>query len=344
MILIIKEAVMKLQFKYVFLLMLGLMWSNTLFAQQTIRGVVIDADTKETLPGVNVVVLGTSKGIATDLDGIFVLSLKEGESVLQFSYLGYEKFEMDVTGKTDITVELKPIITMMDEVVVIGYGTVKKSDLTGAVSSIKSADIGKITAFNAEQSLQGRVSGVQITTTSGAPGAAASVRIRGVGTFNNSAPIYVVDGVILDDISFLNSGDISSMEILKDASATAIYGSRGANGVILVTTKTGSASMDKAIVNVSMESGIQQLEKTIDLLDGRQFAIISNEIRPGSFNNVDAVPNTDWQDLIFKVAPMQNHQISVTGSTQNSDYYVSFGMFQQDGIIDKSHFERITLK
>ncbi len=327
---------------FITVLLLGA--QTQVFAQQTVTGVVIDADTKETLPGVNVIVLGTTKGVATDLDGRFQLTLEPGETVLQFSYLGYEKLELTVAGETELRVELKPIVTMMDEVVVIGYGTVKKSDLTGAVSSIKSADIGKVTAFNAEQSLQGKVSGVQITTTSGAPGAGAAVRIRGVGTFNNSSPIYVVDGVILDDISFLNSGDIASMEILKDASATAIYGSRGANGVILVQTKTGSASMEKPIVSLMMESGLQQLERKIDLLDGRQFAIISNEIRPGSYNNVDAVPNTDWQDLIFDVAPMQNHQISVTGSTANSDYYISFGVFQQDGIIDRSHFERITLK
>ena len=328
----------------VFLLMLFLGLADVALAQKTVRGRVIDADTKEPLPSLTVVVLGTYKGTTTDLDGYFSIEMDEDETILQFSYTGYEKLEMVVDGNKELLVEMKTIATMMDELVVIGYGTVKKSDLTGAVSSIKSADIGKVSALNAEQSLQGKVSGVQITTTSGAPGANASIRIRGVGTFNNSSPIFVVDGVILDDISFLNSADIASMEILKDASATAMYGSRGANGVILVTTKTGSASQKKPMVNFLSEFGLQQLERQIDLLDGRQFAIISNEIRPGSFNNVDAVPNTNWQDLIFNVAPMQNHQVSVSGATDNSEYYVSFGMFKQDGIIDQSHFERITLK
>lgn len=314
------------------------------WAQQDIRGVVLEAETGEALPGVNVLIKDTFRGTSTDIDGRFNLRLNEGETVLIFSFTGFISQEIDVAGLDEITVVLEAANLMLDELVVIGYGTVRKSDLTGAVSSIRSGDITKVTALNAEQSLQGRVSGVQVTTTSGAPGAAAAVRIRGVGTFNNSSPIYVVDGVILDDISFLNSADIESMEILKDASSTAIYGSRGANGVVLVQTKKGSAGMDKPVVSFSVEGGFQQLEKKIDLLSGRQFAIISNEIRSGSYNNVDAVPNTDWQDLIFDTAPIQNYQVSITGSSEKSDYYVSFGYFQQDGIIDKSNFERITLK
>ena len=170
----------------------------------------------------------------------------------------------------------------MDEVVVIGYGTVRKSDLTGSVSSVKTDDLLKVTSLNAEQGLQGKVTGVQVIRPSGAPGAGAAVRVRGVGTFNNSSPIFVVDGVILDDISFLNSADIASMEVLKDASATAIYGSRGANGVIIITTKTGSVGQEKASFNLSSEFGIQHLARKIDLLSGREFAIVSNEIIPGS--------------------------------------------------------------
>jgi TonB-linked SusC/RagA family outer membrane protein len=314
------------------------------FAQQTVRGTVIDAENAEPLPGVNVVIKGTLKGMATDIDGRFELTLASGESVLVFSFTGFETQEIDVTGRTELTVELVPADLYLDELVVIGYGAVRKRDLTGAVSSVRSGDIGKTTSLNAEQALQGRVSGLTITTTSGAPGASAAVRIRGVGTFNNASPIYVVDGVILDDISFLNPADIQSMEVLKDASATAIYGSRGANGVILVTTRTGSASMDRPVVNFSTEYGFQQVERTIDLLDGRQFAIISNEIRSGTYNNVDAVPNTDWQDLIFDIAPIQTYQVSVAGSSEKSDYYASIGYFNQQGIIDRSSFERITLK
>jgi TonB-linked SusC/RagA family outer membrane protein len=234
---------------------------------------------------------------------------------------------------------------MLSELVVIGYGTVRKSDLTGAVGSVKAKELTKVTSLSPEQSLQGKVAGVQVTSTSGAPGATPSVRIRGVGTFNNSSPIYVVDGVILDNISFLNTGDIASMEILKDASATAMYGSRGANGVILITTKSGTIGEEKTNFSYSGEYSIQNLSKKIDLLNGRDFATIANEI-PGdpSYNNVDAVPNTDWQDLVFNPAPINSHQLSAWGSTKKTQYYIGIGYFNQKGIVDKSGYERITLK
>jgi len=326
------------------LLLVMFFYSQVTYGQYTVTGTVTDSEINESMPGVNVLVKNTFTGVSTDLDGRFILQLEAGSHVLVFSFTGYVTQEITVSDAVDLQIVLEPSNLMMDELVVIGYGAVRKRDMTGAVSSIRANDIGKTTSLSAEQALQGRVSGVHITTTSGAPGAGSAVRIRGVGTFNNSAPIYVVDGVILDDISFLNPADIASMEVLKDASATAIYGSRGANGVILVTTRTGSATMDRPTVFVSFERGYQQLERSIDLLNGRQFAIISNEIRPGSYNNVDAVPNTDWQNLLFSVAPMQQYQVAVTGSGDRSDYYVSLGYFQQDGIIDRSAFERITLQ
>ena len=211
--------------------------------------------------------------------------------------------------------------------VVIGYGVVKKSDLTGAVSSVRGSDLTSVPAVSPMQSLQGKVAGVQITSPSGAPGSTPVVRIRGTGTFNNSSPIYVVDGVILDNIDFLSSADIESMEVLKDASSTAIYGSRGANGVIMVTTKHGIAGGETVSINFSGEYGIQQLQKKIDLLDGREFAIIANEITPGSYNNVDAVPNTDWQNLLFDSAPVQNYNVSATGSSAKLQYYFGLGIF-----------------
>ncbi|MEX0721995.1 MAG: TonB-dependent receptor [Balneolaceae bacterium] len=325
-------------------LFISLSFNSEVLAQQEVRGTVIDAETQETMPGVNIQVKGTMRGTTTNTDGIFSIRLDSNQAVLVFTFIGYESHEANVERGEELVVELQPVVGELEGLVVVGYGAIRKRDMTGAVGRVSSEDIGKITSLNAEQSLQGRVSGVQITTTSGAPGAAAAVRIRGVGTFNNSSPIYVVDGVILDDISFLNSSDIESMEILKDASATAIYGSRGANGVILVQTKHGSRSVEGPVVNVSAEGGIQQLEQQIDLLSGREFAIISNEIRPGTYNNVDAVPNTNWQDLIFESAPMQNHQVSVSGASDNADYYISLGYFNQSGIIGKSNFERINLK
>ncbi|MDZ4203196.1 MAG: TonB-dependent receptor [Bacteroidales bacterium] len=313
-------------------------------SQRIISGTVIASDNGETLPGVNVLVKGTTRGTTTDFKGVFQLEVQPADKVLAISFIGYKDQEVTIGNQQVLRIVLQVSSTELEEFVVIGYGTIRKSDLTGAVSSLKAEDIRKITALNPEQSLQGKVTGVQITTTSGAPGAGAAVRIRGVGTFNDSSPIYVVDGVILGDISFLNSADISSIEVLKDASATAIYGSRGANGVILVQTKKGIIGQEKPVFSFSSEYSIQHLAKKIDLLDGRQFAIISNEIKAGSYNNVDAVPNTDWQDLVFQTAPIQNHQLSITGATSISQYYVGIGLFQQDGIIPKSNYQRITLK
>ncbi|MBD3615064.1 MAG: TonB-dependent receptor [Gracilimonas sp.] len=329
---------------FLLMVMMSLAFSGNVLAQQEVSGTVVDAETGETLPAVNIQVKNTTRGTTTDREGNFTIRLEPGQTVLVFSFVGFKTREVNVEGETEIRVELQPDVGELDELVVIGYGAVRKRDMTGSVGQLSSDDIGKITTLNAEQSLQGKISGVQITTTSGAPGASAAVRIRGVGTFNNSSPIYVVDGVILNDISFLNPSDIASMEVLKDASATAIYGSRGANGVILVQTKSGAGTTGGPIVTVSAEGGIQQVERQIDLLEGREFAIIANEIRSGSYNNVDAVPNTNWQDLIFHIAPMQNHQISVRGASDRTDYYVSLGYFQQEGIIEKSQYERINLK
>lgn len=310
---------------------------------RTITGTVTTSDTKETLPGTSIVMKGTTTGTVTDVDGNFTLNVPEGTVILEFSYIGYVSQEVDVTALNVVNIELDPTKISLEEVVVIGYGTIRKSDLTGSVSSVKADDITKTTTSNPVQSLQGRVTGVQITNTSGQPGSNPTVRIRGVGTFNNSSPIYVVDGVILDDISFLNPADISSIEVLKDASATAIYGSRGANGVIMVTTKSGKAGQEKTVFNFTGEQGIQTVSKKIDLLNGKEFATISNEIKPGSFNNVDAVPNTDWQDLVFSPAPVSNYQLSASGATKNAYYYVGVGYFNRKGIIDKSSYERVTI-
>ncbi|MEI6434717.1 MAG: TonB-dependent receptor [Bacteroidota bacterium] len=315
------------------------------FAQvRTITGVVTASDTKETLPGATILIKGATAGAVTDINGMYSITVKTDKAELVFSYVGYNTKTIELGKQTVVDVQLEPKKTTLDELVVIGYGTVRKSDLSGSVGSVKSEDITKITSFNPVQSLQGNVTGVQVTTVSGEPGAGAAVRIRGVGTFGNSSPIYVVDGVIVNDISFLNSADITSMEVLKDASASAIYGSRGANGVIMVTTKIGSAKEEKTVFNFSGEIGMQKLGKKIDLLSGRDFAIVRNVIKPGYYNNVDAVPNTDWQDLIFQTAPVYDFQLSASGSSKNMQYYISGGYFKQGGIIEKSSYERITLK
>ena len=333
--------VLKKLLSFVLLLVVS---APVIFAQQRqITGNVTAADDKSVLPGVNVFIKGTTRGVITGLEGNYSIPVNPGDDTLVFSYVGYEKQEVAIGDRTVIDIVLGVESETLGEVVVIGYGTVRKSDLSGSVSTVKAGDITKITAQNPVQSLSGKVAGIHIASTSGAPGAEQVVRIRGVGTFNNSAPIYVVDGVILNDISFLNSQDIASIEVLKDASATAIYGSRGANGVIMITTKSGSGK-GKPQFSFDAEYSIQQIEKKIDLLNGKQFATISNEIRPGSYNNVDLVPNTNWQDLIFHTAPMQNYQFSVSGSTDVNQYYIGIGYYGQDGIIDKSSYQRLSLR
>jgi TonB-linked SusC/RagA family outer membrane protein len=318
--------------------------SSTYGQSRTVRGTVSDASDGTALPGVNVVVKGTTKGVSTNGSGEYAIELADNEEVLSFSFVGYKTIETAVGDRTAIDIKLETEVTTLEDVVVVGYGVVRKSDLTGSVSSVKGSDLTKIPAASPVLALQGKVPGVQITTASGEPGASAIVRIRGVGTFNNASPIYVVDGVILDNIDFLNSADIQSVEVLKDASATAIYGSRGANGVIIVTTKKGKQGQEYPTISVNGDYSIQSLNKRIDLLNGKEFATVVNEINPGSFNNVDAVPNTDWQDLIFRTAPIQNYQVSAAGATPNSQYYVGVGYFNQEGIIPKSKFERLSIK
>ncbi len=311
---------------------------------RTVKGTVTASDTKETLPGATILVKGTTTGAVSDIDGNYSIKISQPNAILVFSYMGYQSLEVTIGDKPVIDVVLQLQKTSLDEVVVIAYGTVKKSDLSGSVGTIKADDITKITALNPVQSLQGQVSGVQVSSVSGTPGENPMVRIRGTGTIWGASPIYVVDGVILDDISFINSSDIQSMEVLKDASATSMYGSRGANGVILVTTKRGKIGDEKTTFNFSGEVGIQKLGKKINLLNGHDFATIANEIKPGTYNNVDKVPNTDWQDLIFHTAPMYDVQLSASGSSKTTQYFISGSYFKQGGIIDKSHFERITLK
>jgi len=331
--------------KALLLLVFFLLLMSVSYAQvRTITGRVFASDTKETLPGASVLIKGTTTGSVSDINGRYAIKVSQSPAVLIFSYVGYQSQEVPVGDKLEIDIELQVRKTSLDEVVVIGYGTVRKSDLSGSVGSVKSEDITKITALNPVQSLQGKVAGVQVTSTSGDPGASPVVRIRGVGTFNNSNPIYVVDGLIMDNISFLNSADITSMEVLKDASATAIYGSRGANGVIMVTTKQGKIGQEKTAFSFTGEIGMQNLAKKIKLLNGHDFAMISNEIKPGSFNNLDAVPNTDWQKLVFRTAPIFNFQLSASGATKSMQYYISGGYFKQEGIIEKSKYERITLQ
>jgi len=239
------------------LILASLLISFCVMAQKTVSGVVTLEDTGEPEPGVNVIVTGTSTGTITDIDGNYSLTVPEGKTI-SFSYIGYVGQTLKVnSGKIDVV--MSPDNKILDEVVAVGYGTMKKSDLTGAISSVKSDALQKSASSGVDQALQGRAAGVTVNANSGQPGAAAEVRIRGIGTINNSSPIYVVDGIIVQDISYLSPSDIESTEILKDASSSAIYGSRAANGVILITTKKGREG--KANISLNASAGFQNAWK-----------------------------------------------------------------------------------
>jgi len=333
--------------KHILILISFLFLTQFSFSQHTIKGIVSDSKTNEPLVGASVVVEGTTNGTLTDIDGNYTLDVPNQDAVLSFSFMGYETVKKPIAGQTTLNVSLVEAITNLDDIVVIGYGVQRKSDMTGSVSTIKAEDLNRIPNASPMQALQGKVAGLQIVTNSGAPGSGVTVRVRGVGTFNNSNPIYVVDGVILDNIDFLNSADIQSIEVLKDASATTIYGARGANGVIIVTTKRAKNGSGKVLINFSAESSIQKLQNQIDLLSGKEFAGIVNEINPGTYNNLDAVSNVDWQDEIFTdgfAAPIFNAQFSASASTDKGQYYFGIGYFKQEGIIEKSNYERLSVK
>ncbi len=311
---------------------------------QIVTGQVVSDTDQQPLPGVNVLMKGTSSGTVTDLDGNYRLE-STGEDTLSFSYIGFVSQQVPVNGRPVVDVSLAEDVETLSEVVVVGYGTQQKRDLTGAVSSLRGEDLTSVPAPSPMQAMQGKVAGVQITSSSGAPGAAPLVRIRGVGTLNDASPLFVVDGVLLrdaEDINYLNSEDIASMEVLKDASATAIYGARGANGVVIITTKDGTTDTPQLSVNLSY--GLQTIPTRVDLLNGPQFAQIANEIFPDTYDP-DTVASTDWQEEVFRAtAPILDAGLSFSGKSERLNYYVGFGYFGQEGVIPGSNFNRYTLR
>ncbi len=308
-------------------------------AQEVINGKVTDKS-GEALIGVTVMVQGTDSGTATDIDGNFSIEAA-ADNVLEVSYVGYEKQLIPVNGQTNLNVTLGVDSEVLDEVVVIGYGTVQKSDITGSVASVKSEDIQAFPLLNAGQALQGRAAGVAVQTQNGGePGASIKIRVRGSSSLNASSdPLVVVDGFV--GAAFPQQNDIESIEVLKDASATAIYGSRGAGGVILVTTKKGKSGVPTVELNTSYS--FQETTNRLDLLDANGFAQYQNMIRSnaGDPPYAQGLANTDWQDEIYRQGSTQNHQLAVSGGTANSSYYLSGTYFNQEGIVVNSDFERI---
>jgi TonB-linked SusC/RagA family outer membrane protein len=344
-------------------------------AQTTINGIVSSSSDGLTMPGVSVTVKGTALGTATDIDGRFSISIPSERAVLVFTYIGYRKQEVSVTNSSkNLQIILDEDTQLLDEVVVVGYGTMKKSDLSGASVSLGEDKIKGSLITNIDQVLQGRAAGVTSVMTSGAPGSSVSIRVRGQATLNVSAePLYVVDGVIwqsgetnslqlgldlgngkagsISPLSTLNPTDIVSMEILKDASATAIYGAQGANGVVLITTKRGKAGEAKFTYEGMF--GVQNQVRRLDMMNLREYATYSNAIQAQTAGVVEQPEysdpsllgaGTNWQNAIFQVAPMQQHTLSAQGGTETVQYYISGSWMDQKGTIIGSDFQRFSIR
>lgn len=302
------------------------------------------------LPGVNILIKGTSTGTVSDINGDYSITVPSGQSTLIFSSIGYTREEVEVNGRSTINVELLPDIKSLSEVVVIGYGTQKREDVTGAVSSIKAEDINNIVTGNPTQALQGRTSGVRVEVNGGSPGASANVIIRGTGTLSSVDPLYVINGVFSESMDFLNPADIESIEVLKDASAAAIYGARAGQGVVIITTKRGEKNQ---AVNIELNTsyGWQKAYRTIDYTNARQYADFRNIANdndgiaraPANDAQFDPSIDSDIQDLSLNTAPIQNYGIRVSGGGENTTYSISANRLDQEGIVVASRFQRNSL-
>lgn len=343
--------------------------NNVIVQQQKkqITGKVVD-DNNASIIGANIIEAGTSNGTITDMDGNFSLNVA-ANAILHVSYIGYLEQEVETEGRTHLNIILKEDTKALDEVIVVGYGTMKKSDLTGAVSSVKTSDIQQTPMTSIDQGLVGRASGVQVIQTSGMPGAVASIRVRGSSSLQaGNEPLYVIDGfpvysgdgfgqtggnAQISGLSSINPSDIESIEILKDAAATAIYGARAANGVVLITTKSGKKGQD--LISVEANYGIQQVAKKIDVMNAQEYAVLVNE----AYTNDGLAPwfneqrmaeiasmgkGTDWQDLVFRNAITQNYLLNFSGGDEKTTYSISGNYLNQEGVIINSDFERFSLR
>ncbi|MGB3776684.1 MAG: TonB-dependent receptor [Leeuwenhoekiella sp.] len=318
-----------------------------LSAQETVTGTV--TDNTGPLPGANVIVKGTTNGTTTDFDGNFSLNNVPGDATLVFSYVGFNPLEVGVDNRTSITVTLEENSTALEDVVVIGYGTQSRAAVTGAISSVSSEEISSLPVATADQALQGRAAGVSVIN-SGSPGVAPEVRIRGLGTPNNNSPLYVIDGVISNGLGNLNANDIESIEVLKDASTTAVYGSQGSNGVVIVSTKQGSRS-GATQVTFDAYTGAQFVNQRYDVLNTDQYIQYATAI-------TDPVParltdpqyaslldnNINYQDEIFRTGLIRNYNLGLSGGSENSNYRFSAGYLNQEGAIIETEFERFSFR
>lgn len=386
---------------FLFLVVISICISAALpgYAQEAdvVHGRITGSD-DSSLPGVNVVIKGTTQGVISDFDGNYSIAVQNRPTALVFSFIGYQSKEIAVDKQTVINVVLDEDVKKIDEVVIVGYGTQKKKDLTGSISRVKGDDLVQASSSSFDQMLQGKVAGVQISQSTGSPGGNANVLIRGVSSITGGTqPLYVVDGFPIstggegsnmmtfgdatyssagmvknvqnriNPLSSINPSDIESIEILKDASATAIYGSRGSNGVIIITTKRGSSNKSKISVDVSC--GVQEVAHKLDMMNAQEYAQMvaegrdnayvygggkatdpnsmrptSQQVRPEFRNPSSITQNTDWQDVIFRTAPVTNYQVSASGGNEKTKYLISGGYFDQTGVILTSDFQRFNVR
>ena len=322
------------------------LWSQDL----TISGIVKDAVIDQPLPGVNVIVKNETRGTTTDFDGNFIIENISVGDILEFSYLGYINQEVTIQNSNPLTIVMQEDVSALDEVIVVGYGTQTKKELTGAVSVVGSESIEELNPTRIEQALQGQVAGVQVTAESGSPGSGSNIRIRGISTNGDNRPLILVDGNVIEDLSVINPSDIESINILKDATA-GIYGVRAANGVILITTKTGKRNTELKF-NYDAWGGFQQTSRQIPVLDATEYAIIVNEAFAAGggsspYPDVSSLGSgTDWQDEVFQTAPIINQNITVSGGGEKTTFSAASSYLTQDGIVGgpKANFRRYTTR
>ncbi|WP_291857282.1 TonB-dependent receptor [Marinilabilia sp.] len=325
---------------------------STLFLQQNgkiISGRVVDPS-GDPVPGASIVIKGSTTGTITDMEGNYTLPQVPEDATLVFSFVGMKSQEVAVAGRTTIDIQFQEELMGLDEVVVIGYGTVKKSDLTGAVGTLKSDQLDEQTNNNLGTALQGKIAGVSIESAGGAPGAGMRFQIRGAGSLNNNNPLILVDDIPVSSMNNISPHDIESIQILKDASAAAIYGSRAANGVILISTKAGKEGPVK--INLNVDYGIQKVANTLDLTNTEEWIRIADAATSAADIDLPSIgvnpeepgEGIDWQDEIFRTAPVQNLFLNATGGSQHMNYSVSLGYLNQDGVIKETGYNRGTLR
>ena len=352
---------MKLKLCTLLLLCCGFM---SLQAQITVTGTISD-ESSQPLPGVNIMVKGVNRGVSSDFDGKYAIEVSKGET-LQFSYMGFLTQEILIANQSLLNVTLKGDSQQLDEIVVIGYGTVSKKDLVSSVSSVKSEALENQPVARLDQALQGRATGVAVTSNSGVPGSDATIRIRGNSSISgNNEPLYVIDGFIAGTGFNLNNlvvSDIKSVEVLKDATALSIYGTRGASGVIMVTTKNGKgATQDKPTINFNVYSSIMNTANKIDIVGGEDYVNYINEggqfnpnmndgfggtdpTLPLIYDEPGEVPTTDWLDLISQTGYTMNYDLSMQGNSEKSNYFVSMNYYDQEGIVRGSGLDRVSMR